>query len=158
MPRVSPAPLSAWMLAGLIDAYPHPAAISCCAELGGPDGVSVGGGDGGSAALPNIIKVGTLPLALAGVTTVIWMSTVIAGYDELSTWPTSCFAITGMPATCAFTVCFNSHFTAGTPAGTRPNTSRSKSSTISGRRCFHQTSAVVTLRPFFNVRGLGRSG
>src|SRR5688572_8716112 len=146
------------MLAGLIDAYPHPAAISCCAELGGPDGGSAGGGVGGSAALPNIISVGTLPLALAGVTTVIWISTAIAGYEELSTWPISCFAITGRPATCACTVCFSSHFTAGTFAGTRPNTSRSKSSTISGRRCFHHASAVVTLRPLFKVRGSGRSG
>jgi hypothetical protein len=86
------------------------------------------------------------------------MSTAIAGYEELSTWPTNCFAITGTPATCVLTVCFNSHFTAGTLAGTRPITSRSKSSTISGRRCFHHASAVVTLRPFFNVSGSGRSG
>ena len=89
-------------------------------EARGPDGGSAGRGVGGSAALPNIISVGTLPLALAGVTTVIWMSTEMAGYDELSTWPTNCFATTGRPATCAFTVCYTSHFTAGTLAGTRP--------------------------------------
>ena len=32
------------------------------------------------------------PFASAGVTSVIWMSTVMAGYDELSTCPTSCLA------------------------------------------------------------------
>src|SRR6185295_15602108 len=103
---------------------------------GGPAGAAVGDGEDGIAAFPNIIRVGTLLFASAGVTTVIWMSTVIAGYDELSTWPTSCFAMTGIPATWAFTVRFNSQVTAGTRGGTRPNTSRSKSSTISGRRCF----------------------
>jgi hypothetical protein len=71
IPRVSPAPLSACMLTGLIDAYPHPAAINCCADVGGPLGSSVGGGVGGSAALPNITSTGTLLFALAGVTTVI---------------------------------------------------------------------------------------
>ena len=41
---------------------------------------------------------------------------------------------------------FTVHVTFGTLRGTRPSTSRSNSSTISGRRCFHHASAVVTLR------------
>ena len=48
--------------------------------------------------------------------------------------------------------------TLGTSFGTRPIISRLKSSTISGRRCFHQISAVVTFSPFFNTSGSGRSG
>ena len=50
------------------------------------------------------------------------------------------------------------HVTFGVLLGTRPYTSRSKSSTISGRRSFHQSSGVVTFCPFFNVSGSGRSG
>ena len=48
--------------------------------------------------------------------------------------------------------------TSGTFRGTRPSTSRSKSSMISGRRCLIHASRVVTLRPFFSVRTSGRSG
>ena len=36
---------------------------------------------------------GTGPFASAGVVSVSWMSTVIGGYAELSTWPTSFFVI-----------------------------------------------------------------
>ena len=51
-----------------------------------------------NAALPNIIITGTGPFALAGVTSVIWISTSIDGHDELSTCPTSCFSIDGEDA------------------------------------------------------------
>ena len=132
--------------------------MSCCAELGAAAGASAGGGDAGIAPLPNIISTGTFFVAFAGMTSAIWISTLIAGYDELSTCPISCFAITGTPAIDVVTVCFSSHFTAGTMRGTRPKTSRSNSSTISGRRCFHHVSALATVRPFFSVSGSGRSG
>src|ERR1039458_2577472 len=83
---------------------------------------------------PNIIITGTGPFASAGTTSVIWISTVIAGNDELSTWPVSALPITGRPATVAVIVFVTVHVTFGTFLGTRPSTSRSKSSTISGRR------------------------
>ena len=62
------------------------------------------------------------------------------------------------PPTVKFSVRFTTHVTFGTFFGTRPRTSRSKSSTISGRRCFHHAAALVTLRPFFSVRTSGRFG
>ena len=49
------------------------------------------------------------------------------------------------------------HVTLGTSFGTRPSTSRSKSSTISLRRVSH-IAAVVTFFPFFNVRTSGSFG
>ena len=58
--------------------------------------------------------------------------------------------------TVAFTVLVTVHVTFGTFLGTRPSTSRSKSSTISGRRCFHHIAGVVTFLPFFSVRTSGR--
>ncbi|MEI9903368.1 MAG: hypothetical protein WDN06_04875 [Asticcacaulis sp.] len=50
------------------------------------------------------------------------------------------------------------HVTFGVSAGTRPYISRSRPSTISGRRCCHHWSAVVTFPPFFRVRISGQSG
>src|SRR5262249_30048843 len=43
---------------------------------------------------PNSIISGTEPLALAGTVMVNWMSTLMAGYEELSTWPKSSFVTT----------------------------------------------------------------
>ena len=63
---------------------------------------------------------GTGPLALAGVVSVSWMSTVICGYDELSTWPTSFFVTTATSPTFCFFVSVTSHFTFGVSLGTRP--------------------------------------
>ena len=94
----------------------------------------VSGGALGSAARPNIIITGTGPFAAAGVTRLIWISTVIPGYDELSTCPVIIFATTGIVPTLVFTVSVTVHVTLGTFFGTRPSTSRSKSSMISGRR------------------------
>ena len=85
---------------------------------------------------PNCMTIGTGPVALAGVTSVIPMFTVMAGYDELSTWPTSCFVTTRMSLTgcgvapnrpadmgrpCSMLTI--SHLTAGMVLGTRPYTS-----------------------------------
>ena len=105
-----------------------------------------------------MIITGTGPFASAGVTTIIWISTLICGSDELSTCPTSCFPITGCAPTISRTVFATVHVTDGTFFGTRPITSRSKSSTISGRRCFHHISGVVTFSPFFSVSTSGRFG
>ena len=102
MPFVSPAPLSAWMLPGLIVAYPHPSAISC-SVAGGSDGAAAppgaepwrrrpkpragGGGAPGAGGIPdrppNIIIIGTGLPRSAGVTTVIWISTVMSGYARV---------------------------------------------------------------------------
>jgi hypothetical protein len=107
---------------------------------------------------PNIIITGTGPFASAGVTSVIWISTEIAGWDALSTRPTSCVPTTGRSPTIPLAVSVTTHVTVGTFAGTRPSTSRSKSSTISGRRRVRHMSAEVTVVPFFSVRISGRSG
>ena len=48
--------------------------------------------------------------------------------------------------------------TLGRSFGRRPYTSRDMSSTISGRRCFHHISGVVTFWPFFRVSASGRFG
>src|SRR4051812_25593224 len=97
------------MLLGTIVAYPQPPAINCWVAGGSPPvspprppGRVVGrvagpGAPGRAGAVrgkppnPNIIITGTGALASAGVTSVIWMSTLICGHEALSTWPTSCF-------------------------------------------------------------------
>ena len=82
---------------------------------------------------PNIIITGTGLLAFAGVTTVIWMSTVISGYAELSTRADQLLADRpARPPTSNVFRPLTVHVTFGTFFGTRPSTSRSKSSTISG--------------------------
>src|SRR4029077_2553692 len=81
---------------------------------------------------PNCITIGTGPVALAGVTRVIPMLTVMAGYDEVSTCPTSCLVIAGMsligsagpppnpprPIGRPFSLLTTSHLTAGMVFGT----------------------------------------
>src|SRR5258706_2810398 len=91
MPLVRPAPLSAWMLLGVIVAYPQPAAMSCAVEEGPadapPNAPARAGGAGAPAGLgrppppkpPNIISTGTGPLALAGGTSVVSMVTRLGG-------------------------------------------------------------------------------
>ena len=101
---------------------------------------------------------GTGPFALPGMTKVICMSTLIDGYDELSGRPTSCFSITGKTPAFDLTVLVTVQVTLGTFGGTRPNTSRSKSSTISGRLSCHHSVAVVTFLSLLSVRASGRSG
>src|SRR5438128_7476509 len=122
MPFVKPAPLSAWMLLGLIVAYPHPSAISCSMAGGsaGADGAAVGapppvpprpgpkpraagGGVPGAGGIPdrppNIIITGTGVAAFAGVTTVMWISTVISGNAELFAAAIRTLPTTGRPTT-----------------------------------------------------------
>ena len=104
IPFVSPAPLSACTLVGLRNANPHPSQMSCSVA-----GASLPGAGGGgvkprsraaraAAARPaerpgelrrrrNMIITGTGPFASAGSTSVTGMSTVIAGYAELSDVP-----------------------------------------------------------------------
>ena len=111
-----------------------------------------GTGADGRAARPNIIMRGTGFRAQAGVTTTIWISTLISGQAVLSACPMSSLAMTGYGPTVSFTVLVTVHVILGAFGGTRPSTSRSKSSTISGRRCFHHISGVVTGRPSFSLR------
>src|SRR5450759_4360223 len=93
------------MLPVLRMAYPHPLASTCCCQVGPagprpPPGPPAPGGSGPRAAPrpgpkpppPNSMITGTGPAALAGVVNANWMSTVICGYAELSTWPTNCLA------------------------------------------------------------------
>ena len=69
---------------------------------------------------PNIISTGTGPFASAGVTSVIRKFTLIAGYDELSTRPTSSFAITGWNPTISRSLAVTDHVTFGTSLGIFP--------------------------------------
>ena len=144
-------------LAGLMVAYPQPAASSCSVEGGSWNGPPnsgnrfVGTGEPAGRGMPspknppNIINTGTGVFALAGVTVVIRMSTVIAGQAELSTCPISRLPFAGkLPTSPPVTFETTVQVTFGTLAGTQPTTSRSKSSTISGRRRFHHISAVLT--------------
>src|SRR4051812_13102438 len=99
---------------------------------------------------------GTGPLASAGSTSVSRMLTVMAGHAELSTLPISAVVLLGTvgaapprppkprPFALGSSGGATSHVTLGTSLGTRPYTSASKYSTISGRRSFHQISGVVT--------------
>src|ERR1019366_5673411 len=137
------------MLPVLRMAYPHPLASTCCCQVGpagprpppGPPAPNAGApgaapgaptaprpaGSGPRAPPkpppkppPNSMITGTGPAALAGVVNANWMSTVICGYAELSTWPTSCLAITGTSPTVSLVDLVTSHFTLGTTLGTRP--------------------------------------
>ena len=63
---------------------------------------------------PNIIITGTGLVALAGVTSVIWISTVISGCVELSTAPISSLPTTGRPPTSNCSVRLTRHVTLGT--------------------------------------------
>src|SRR3954466_8241378 len=71
----------------------------------------------GRLAPPNIINAGTGPVALAGVTTTIWMSTgspVMPAWPAASawpTWPTRRLAMTGYSPTLVVTVSATSHVT-----------------------------------------------
>src|SRR6185437_9718849 len=148
------------MLPGLMVAYPQPAEINCSVDDGpalfppNEPNRFVGAGSPGRRGKPpppnppNIINTGTGSLAFAGVTSVIWISTLIDGQAELSTCPTSCFATTGTsPTTRSTAWVVIAQITFGAFFVTRPITSRSKSSTIAGRRCFHHISGVVTFFP-----------
>src|SRR3974390_283269 len=121
MPFVSPAPLSACTLTGFSIAYPQPSAMSCTVAGGSGPAMAAkrakaaGSGADGRAARPNIIITGTGVLTQAGVTTTIWMSTLI---DELSTCPVSSFATTGYGPTVSLTVLVTVHVSFGTFGGT----------------------------------------
>src|SRR5450759_2747188 len=120
------------MLPVLRMAYPHPLASTCCCQVGPagprpPPGPPAPGGSGPRAAPrpgpkppPNSSITGTGPAALAGVVNANWMSTVICGYAELSTWPTSVLEITATSPTVSLLVLVTSHVTFGTTLGTRP--------------------------------------
>ena len=81
----------------------------------GPFGAMPGG-----KAKPNSIITGTGPAAFSGVVSVNWMSTLMSGYAELSTWPTSRLVTTGTLPTVCFSVAVTFHSTFGTSFGTRP--------------------------------------
>ena len=97
--------------------------MSCSVEGGAAGSWTPGKRGSGSPGMlpqPNIISTGTGPLALTGSTTAILMSTVIAGWAELSTCPITRRATTGWPPTVVSTVSATVHATFGTSAGTRP--------------------------------------
>src|SRR3954464_13743860 len=92
----------------------------------GPNPRPAGGGVPGAGGMPerppNIIITGTGVVASAGVTTVIWMSTVTSGNAALSTVPTTSLPITGRPPTTNLSVRATFQLTFATLAGTRPRT------------------------------------
>ena len=97
--------------------------MSCSVEGGAAGSWTPGKRGSGSSGMlpqPNIIRTGTGPLALTGTTTAILMSTVIAGWAELSTCPITRRATTGWPPTVVSTVSATVHVTFGTSLGTRP--------------------------------------
>ena len=162
MPLVRPAPLSAWMLAGLSDGV----APAVGDELLGRGRIAAGGAGrrrtepadaaagGAGRRRPAAARRrrtsssrGTGPFASAGVTSVIWMSTVIAGIRRVVDVADQLLGRRPArpPTVHVARCCVTVHVTFGTFFGTRPSTSRSKSSTISGRRCFHHTSALRDL-------------
>src|SRR5271157_1467917 len=104
------------MLVGLMMAYPQPFARTCCCQVG-PVGT---GPRPGPRTKPNSMITGTGPGALAGVVKVNWISAVICGYDELSTWPTSFLAITGTSPLFSLVALTTSQFTLGVTLGARP--------------------------------------
>src|SRR5205809_307480 len=69
---------------------------------------------------PNSMITGTGRVALAGVVNINWMSTTTCGYEELSTWPTTCFVMTGTSPFTSLDVLITSHFTLGVTFGIRP--------------------------------------
>src|SRR5262245_2807011 len=82
-------------LEGAAPARPPPEPVGA-APAGAAHGFGVAfGGIGFGPPLPNCITTGTGPFALAGVTSVKPIFTAIAGYEALSTRPTSCFVTTG---------------------------------------------------------------
>src|SRR5438445_13795078 len=131
MPSVTPAPLSAWTLLGVMTAWPQPLARNCCCQVG-PLFVPPNPARGKRLVAfvprnppnppmnPNCIITGTGPVAFAGDVRDTWMFTVISGYDELSTLPASCFVMTGTSPLFVLVVLVTSHFTAGVFLGTRP--------------------------------------
>src|SRR5688500_15543365 len=95
-------------------AYPHPFARPCCCQVGPAGFVEAGNGPApGLRPNPNSVMTGTGPDAFAGVVSVNWTSTVICGYEELSTCPTSCFVITGTSPLMSVMVLVTSLFTFG---------------------------------------------
>ena len=68
---------------------------------------------------PNLPDVLTLENG-STVTSVMSMSTLMTGYDELSTWPTTCLSTTGRVPASPRAVFVTVHATAGTCAGMRP--------------------------------------
>src|SRR5215472_14197614 len=86
IPFLNPAPLSAWILAGFSVAKPQPLASTCACQLGpGSEPCCEGATAAGAPRPPpNTVMTGMGPFALAGVLRESWMSTVMAGYDELS--------------------------------------------------------------------------
>src|SRR5688572_28917412 len=111
------------MLVGTICAQPQPLARTCCCHDagGGVELVAPAAGAAAPRARPvngkfSCMMTGTGPAASAGVVSVSWISTVTAGYDELSTWPTSVFVV----VRASLTVLVTSQRTRGVSFGVRP--------------------------------------
>ena len=113
----------------------------------------------GNPARPNIISTGTGPFAFAGVTSVMWMRTLIAGNDELSTSPDQ---VLGDHRRKADHLMIDRRSPSTSPwahSAARAHTHTFENiSTISGRRLFHHISGVITFCPSFIVSGSGIFG
>ena len=124
MPRVRPAPLSAWMLVGDDDRVAPALGEDLLLPRMGPPAARrrppAGPARRARPPPPNSMITGTGPFAFAGVVSVNWMSTSICGYAELSTCPTSFFVTTGTSPSVPFVVLVTSHVTFGVSFGRRP--------------------------------------
>src|SRR5262249_60030175 len=104
------------MLFGTMMAYPQPLVTSCSCHVGPPR--PPGGGPNPRPPKPNSMMTGTDPLALAGVVSVNWISTLIGGDDAVSTWPARFFVSTGTSPTACVSVAAPSPFPFGGAFGT----------------------------------------
>ena len=153
MPRVSPAPLSAWMLVGFTNATAQPAAMRVLSDAAcGPSAGKVGGRK------LNMISVGMRRACLGGLISVTGKVTSMSGAALLSTRAVSVVMRTGRPPTVESVTGELLQLTPGRTFGTRPSTSRSNPSMISGRRCMRQAFAVSTRLPLLSRSGSGQSG
>ena len=125
MPSVRPAPLSAWTLVGMsigvAPALGQHLLLPCwAAGRRRHCGKRFAAWRQNSRLKPNSIITGTGPLASAGVVSVSWISTVMCGSAELSTWPTSFLVMTATSPFFSCVVLTTSHLTLGSFCGTRP--------------------------------------
>src|SRR5437868_588322 len=106
------------MLVGDRMAYPQPLARTCCCQVG--PGITGRGPPRPVNEKASSMITGTGPAARAGVVNDNWISTLICGYEELSTRPINFFVITGTSPFSSSVVAVVSHFTFGMSFGWRP--------------------------------------
>ena len=87
---------------------------------GPPPGALGPNGDGSNGVHPKLISTGTGPSVSFGSVSDMEMLTSISGQAELSTTPTMCLWMAGLPPASISRVSRTSHLTLGTFSGIRP--------------------------------------